>query len=137
MADKISAERRSQNMSRVRSKDTGPEKAVRRMVHTMGYRYRLHRRNLPGRPDLVFPGRKKVIFVHGCFWHKHEDPACSKSGLPKSNRDFWLPKLKRNAERDSEQQARLISLGRDVLVVWECEIEKDQGLAERLRKFLD
>ena len=124
-------------MSRVRSKDTGPEKAVRRMVHTMGYRYRLHRRNLPGRPDLVFPGRKKVIFVHGCFWHKHEDPACSKSGLPKSNRDFWLPKLKRNAERDSEQQARLISLGRDVLVVWECEIEKDQGLAERLRKFLD
>lgn len=83
-------------MSRVRNKDTKPELMVRRLVHGMGYRYRLHRKNLPGRPDLVFPGLRKVIFVHGCFWHRHPDPSCRLARLPKSKLDFWLPKITTN-----------------------------------------
>ena len=137
MADRICPEKRSEIMSRIRGRDTKPELTVRRLVHAMGYRYRLHRRDLPGKPDLAFPGRKKMIFVHGCFWHMHADPDCSRSGLPKTNREFWLPKLKRNAERDVEQQARLAALGWEVLVIWECEIDTCQGLSDRIRGFLE
>ena len=137
MADTVSQQRRSEIMSRIRDRDTKPEMAVRRLVHVMGYRYRLHRRDLPGKPDLAFPGMKKAIFVHGCFWHQHEDTVCRKSSLPKTNQEFWLPKLRRNAERDAEQQAQLAVLGWDILVIWECETAKGKGLAERIGSFLE
>lgn len=120
-----------------RSKDTKPELAVRRLAHGMGYRYRLHRHDLPGRPDLVFPGRRKVIFVHGCFWHQHADPACKSASLPKSNRDYWIPKLERNAARDAEHLASLAESGWDVLVLWECEVRGGDGVPERIREFLE
>jgi len=137
MADTVTRKRRSEIMSNIRGKDTKPEMIVRRLTHAMGYRYRIHRTDLPGKPDLVFPGRRKVIFVHGCFWHRHEDPACAKARLPKSNQDYWLPKLERNMVRDADHLTMLQLMGWDVLVLWECEIEKDTGIAERIRQFLD
>ncbi len=100
MADTLSPVERSKRMARIRSRDTGPELVVRRMVHAMGYRYRLHRADLPGRPDLVFPGRKAVVYVHGCFWHRHPDPKCQLARLPKSKLGFWEPKLLLNRQRD-------------------------------------
>lgn len=121
-------------MSLIRGKNTKPELAVRRLVHSMGYRYRLHRADLPGRPDLVFPGRKKVIFVHGCFWHRH--PGCSRCRLPKSRTDFWESKLAGNRLRDLQHQEGLRALGWGVLVVWECQVRKP-GLAERISTFLE
>lgn len=127
-------EHRSWTMSRVRSKDTTPEMIVRRLVHSMGYRYRLHGRRLPGKPDLVFASRRKVIFVHGCFWHQHE--GCRKARVPGTRHDYWLPKLARNVERDQEHIARLHALGWEVLVVWECEIKDRPVLQEVLRDFL-
>ena len=130
-------ELRSRIMRENRSKDTKPELAVRRLAHGMGYRYRLHRHDLPGRPDLVFPGRRKVIFVHGCFWHQHADPACKSASLPKSNRDYWIPKLERNAARDAEHLASLAESGWDVLVLWECEVRGGDGVPERIREFLE
>ena len=137
MADTVTPERRSEIMSRIKSGDTKPELAVRRLTHAMGYRYRLHRKDLPGKPDLVFAGRRKVIFVHGCFWHQHADPSCPLARRPKSNRDFWLPKLRRNAERDAETQRRLADLGWQVLVLWECEVGASQRIANRIRRFLE
>lgn len=120
-------------MSRVRSKGTKLEMRVRRIVHAMGYRYRLYRRDLPGCPDLVFPARRKVVFVHGCFWHRHE--GCGR--LPKSRLDFWLPKLESNRQRDLVNQERLRGMGWSVLVVWECELRNAEALAERVRSFLE
>ena len=114
-------------MSRVRSKDTGPEMAVRRLVFSLGYRYRLHDRSLPGRPDLVFTGPKKVIFVHGCFWHQHVSPDCPASIHPKSNIQFWSAKLKSNRDRDHRNQASLGDAGWAVLVIWECDIERSMS----------
>jgi DNA mismatch endonuclease, patch repair protein len=137
MADKLTPERRSANMAQIRSKDTKPELLVRRIVHGLGYRFRLHRRDLPGRPDLVFPARRAVIFVHGCFWHQHPDPSCRDSKLPRSRTDYWHAKLARNVERDASAQASLISAGWRVLVLWECEVKADQALKDRLRSFLD
>lgn len=137
MTDSLSPEQRSERMSRVRSKDTGPEFRVRRVAHALGYRYRLHRRDLPGKPDLVFPGRRKVIFVHGCFWHRHTDPACKLARLPKSRLDFWLPKLQGNRERDLRNQQALRAMGWEVLVVWECELGERAALEYKLRRFLD
>lgn len=125
---------RSARMRLIRSRDTRPEIAVRRLVHGMGYRYRLHDKALPGRPDLVFRGRRKIIFVHGCFWHLHQD--CRNNRPPKSRRDYWQPKLERNAARDEESQRRLRELGWAPLVVWECEIADRERLAERIRAFL-
>lgn len=122
-------------MGRVRNKDTKPEIRVRRLVHSLGYRYRLHSGKLPGCPDMVFPGRKKVIFVHGCFWHRHE--GCVRCRLPKSKLDFWVPKLEKNRLRDIENQAKLRELGWDVLVVWECEAEEAAGLPGRIMNFLE
>ena len=130
--DTLTPEQRSAVMSRIRGKDTGPEMAVRRLVHGMGYRYRLHRRSLPGAPDLVFPARQKVIFVHGCFWHKHAK--CFR--LPKSRIDYWGPKLEANRKRDIRSRRKLRSMGWEVLVIWECEIQRDV-LAERIAEFLD
>lgn len=124
-------------MRAIRSKDMKPELAVRRLVHGMGYRYRLHRHGLPGRPDMVFASRRKVIFVHGCYWHQHSDPGCKIARRPKSNRDYWLPKLDGNVVRDADNQVRLRELGWDSLVIWECEVRAGEGIAERIRDFLD
>ena len=123
-------------MSRVRGRDTKPEMLVRRLTHGMGYRYRLHRRGLPGSPDLVFPSRMKVIFVHGCFWHQHLDPRCKLARLPKSKLDFWGPKLETNRERDERNLVLLAELGWDVLVIWECQTNNREQLQARIREFL-
>lgn len=136
MADTLTTAERSERMSRVKGRDTRPEWAVRQLVHRLGYRYRLHRKDLPGCPDLVFPARRKVIFVHGCFWHRHPDPACKLARLPKSRLDFWLPKLESNRARDLHNQVRLIDMGWQIMVVWECEIGKP-GLGERIEGFLN
>jgi len=137
MADKVSPEQRSRNMSKIKSRGMKPEMAVRRLAHGLGYRYRLHRHDLPGRPDMVFPGRRKIIFVHGCFWHQHPDPECKLAHRPRSNSDYWGPKLRRNQERDTEHQLRLREIGWDVLVVWECEVKTDSRLSERITRFLN
>ena len=123
-------------MSRVRGRDTKPEMLVRRLTHRMGYRYRLHRRGLPGSPDLVFPSRMKVIFVHGCFWHQHPDSACKLARLPKSKLDFWGPKLETNRERDERNLVLLAELGWDVLVIWECQTKNREELQARIGEFL-
>lgn len=99
--DTLSPQERSERMGRVRNKDTKPEMVVRRLTHSLGYRYRLHGRKLPGRPDMVFAGRKKVIFVHGCFWHRHDEQNCPLTRWPKSRLEFWVPKLEKNKQRDS------------------------------------
>ena len=122
-------------MSRILSKNTGPEMIVRRIVHGLGYRYRLHINALPGRPDIVFAGRKKVIFVHGCFWHLHTD--CRQYRLPKSRQEFWLTKLNENVKRDERNQKQLLELGWDVLVIWECELKDKEVVVERVISFLE
>jgi DNA mismatch endonuclease, patch repair protein len=124
---------RSANMRAIRSKDMKPELAVRRLAHRLGYRFRLHRSDLPGKPDLVFGPRRKVIFVHGCFWHCHN---CKAAHVPRSNRDYWGPKLERNRLRDQKNLAALAVAGWQSLIVWECETWDENGLAERLKKFL-
>ena len=121
-------------MSRVRPTGTRPEMAVRRLVHGLGYRYRLHGRRLPGRPDLVFAGRRKVVFVHGCFWHRH--PGCRLARTPKTRVDFWRAKLDGNRERDLLKQRQLRDLGWRSLVVWECELTDLESVAERVTVFL-
>jgi DNA mismatch endonuclease, patch repair protein len=132
--DTLSPLERSERMGRVRSKDTKPELAVRRLVHSLGYRYRLHRTNLPGRPDLVFSSRGKVIFVHGCYWHRHE--GCARTRLPKSRLDFWRPKLEANVARDATTLKKLRALGWGVMVIWECQVKKRETLASRIKRFL-
>lgn len=127
-------EDRSRTMRAVKSQDTESEMIVRRMTHGMGYRYRLHCKSLPGKPDLVFPSRRKAIFVHGCFWHQHQCRRGARS--PKSNRDYWLPKLQRNHQRDASHQASLRDLGWKVLVIWECELTNRDALGERIKMFL-
>lgn len=134
--DPLNPAERSARMARVRGKDTKPEMHVRRLVHALGHRYRLHRRDLPGAPDLVFPKARKIIFVHGCFWHRHPDSDCKLARLPKSRLDFWLPKLERNRARDAENVAKLKDLGWEVLVVWECEIKDGASLESRIQAFL-
>lgn len=136
MADKLTPERRSANMARIRSKDTKPELIVRRMAHGLGYRFRLHRKDLPGKPDLVFPALRAVIFVHGCFWHGHPDPACREAVPPKSRLEYWGPKLARNKERDAVNVAALEAAGWRVLTLWECEIRDREAITGRLREFL-
>jgi DNA mismatch endonuclease, patch repair protein len=122
-------------MARIKSKDTGPEWVVRRLVFSLGYRYRLHDSRLPGRPDLVFASRRKTIFVHGCFWHRHQ--RCSLARLPKSRPEFWLPKLNGNRLRDQRKLAALKRLGWRALVVWECQLRDTSRLQNRIVKFLD
>lgn len=134
MADTRTPEQRRRIMQAVRCKDTKPERIVRRLLHSLGYRYRLHRSDLPGKPDLVFPGRRKAIFVHGCFWHAH---GCRRGQPPKSRLDYWLPKLERNRERDAEKRASLESLSWSVLTVWQCETDDSDALAARLCAFLE
>lgn len=132
MADIISPERRSALMGRIKGTNTGPELIVRRLLHGLGYRYALHARNLPGRPDIVFPARRSAIFVHGCFWHRHD---CGQAYLPKSRRDFWEKKFAGNVERDQATLRKLAAAGWNVLVVWECQVG-NPGLAKRLMRFL-
>ena len=127
---------RSENMRRIRGKDTKPEWIVRRLVYRLGFRYRLHRKDLPGKPDLAFIGKRKVIFVHGCFWHWHQDPACKIARLPKSRTDYWLPKLEHNRSRDELHLAALREGGWDALVIWECEVKDEATLAKLFRRFL-
>lgn len=137
MTDTLTPAERSERMSRVRGKNTGPEMIVRRLVHRLGYRYRLHRAGLPGRPDLVFTARRKVIFVHGCFWHRHDDPACKLARLPKSRHEFWLPKLERNRARDARVLQELEERGWKSLAVWECQVKESERLENMIRGFLD
>lgn len=135
MADTVDRETRSLIMSRVRGKDTAPEMLVRRLVFSLGYRYRLHDARLPGKPDLVFAGRRKVIFVHGCFWHRHD--GCDLARLPKSRAEFWTRKLTGNKERDGRNQTALRKLGWRILVVWECGLGDQAALRRRIVRFLD
>jgi len=134
MTDKVSKEQRSANMRAVRSRNTQPEVRVRQIVYALGYRFRLHFRKLPGKPDLAFPSLRKAVFVHGCFWHRHK--GCRRASMPKSNRAFWRAKLARNASRDAEELAAIRKQGWRALVVWECEIKNELRLAARLRRFL-
>ena len=138
MVDGLTPERRSENMRRIQSKIMKPEIAVRRLVHALGFRFRLHRRDLPGKPDLVLPRHKKIVFVHGCFWHGHGDPACADGRRqPKSNLGYWLPKLARNKARDFTNILALQALGWDIAIVWECELRRPDVVARRLRSFID
>jgi DNA mismatch endonuclease (patch repair protein) len=121
-------------MRAVHSTDTSPEMKVRRLLHASGYRYRLHRNDLPGKPDIVLPSRKKVIFVHGCFWHGH---TCKRGArTPKTNQEYWVKKIQRNTERDKEHLERLQALGWNTLVIWECEIKDTLMLEKRMEAFL-
>jgi DNA mismatch endonuclease (patch repair protein) len=134
MVDWLTPEQRSRNMSAIRAKDTKPELVVRKLVFSMGYRYRLHVKELPGRPDLVFPRLRKVIDIRGCFWHRH---TCKDgSRVPSSNHDYWAVKIARNVARDKDNQQKLIDLGWRVLVVWECETKSTAQLFQELRQFL-
>lgn len=121
-------------MRSIRKADTRPELVVRRLAHALGFRFRLHRRDLPGCPDLVFPGRRKVILVHGCFWHQHA--GCRLARQPKTRPDYWPAKLARNVERDAQVRERLVEAGWEVLIVWECETRDVAALAEKLESFL-
>lgn len=123
-------------MAAIKSKGMKPEMTVRKVCHAMGYRFRLHRKDLPGNPDLVFPGRRKIVFVHGCFWHQHSDPECPLAHKPRSNMDYWGPKLERTRKRDAGNLTALESLGWKVLVLWECETKLDGDLKNCLEHFL-
>ncbi len=127
--------KRSDVMRRVKSVDTTPEMTVRRLTHALGYRYRLHKKDLPGKPDLVFASKKKVIFVNGCFWHGHQ---CKRGNrIPKTNREYWLKKIRGNVERDAANQKKLRLLGWSVLNIWECETRGREWLEKRISDFLD
>jgi len=131
---KESAEQRSRIMRSVKGRDTAPELIIRRLAHSMGYRFRLHRKDLPGKPDLVFPRMRKAIFVNGCFWHGHD---CARgSRIPKENREYWVRKIARNRQRDSVVREALTALGWKITVLWECELTNTTGIRRRLGQFL-
>ncbi|WP_211464746.1 very short patch repair endonuclease [Collimonas silvisoli] len=134
MTDHVTKEKRSEIMRAIRGKNTTPEIIVRKLVFSLGYRYRLHGGNLSGKPDLVFPGRRRVIFIHGCFWHYHN---CSKGKPPKSNLDYWLPKLKENRRRDVRNQKSILSIGWKFLVIWQCELSDTVQLKKKIIDFLE
>lgn len=133
--DRLTPARRSANMRAIRSKGTKPELVVRRLLHSLGYRYRVHRKDLPGKPDLAFIGRRKAVFVHGCFWHQHA--GCREGRRPGSNQSYWEPKLARNVERDRMANEALEEQGWDVLTIWECEIADPVELRARLVQFME
>ena len=132
--DSLTSTQRSERMSRVRARDTKPEWIVRKMVHAMGFRYRLHVAGLPGTPDIVFRGKHKIIFVHGCFWHRHGK--CKNTRWPKSRLEFWKPKLEANKARDAANNRALRRLGWEVLIIWECQLKKPAKIAERIARFM-
>lgn len=131
--DTRTSEKRSEIMSAVRTEDTGPELFVRKLLFAKGYRYRLHRKGLPGRPDIVFPRWRKVVFVHGCFWHGHR---CSKGKLPKSRLRYWRPKIAENKKRDRRNVIQLRRMNWGAFVVWQCELKNEKSLMRRLKSFL-
>lgn len=131
MADTLTSERRSWNMSRIKGRDTSPELRLRSLLHRAGFRFRLHAKQLPGRPDVILPKYRTAIFVHGCYWHRH--PGCRNATIPSTRREFWLEKFNRNVIRDTRDQAELEAIGWSILVVWECELEADaEGVVRRL-----
>ena len=135
MTDVFTARKRTAIMQAIRAKDTKPEIAVRRLTHSLGYRYKLHVSELPGKPDLVFPSRRKVMLVHGCFWHRHN---CRKGrSLPSTRVKFWREKLDRNKVRDAKNRRRLRRLGWEILVIWECQVKNAPALATKIVRFLD
>ena len=133
--DNLTPHRRSENMRRIRSRDTSPELLVRSLVHRLGFRFRLHRSDLPGKPDLVFSSLRKIIFVHGCFWHRHG--TCKFTRWPKSKLEFWKPKLEENNRRDKANQRALRRMGWQVMIVWECQLGSVERLAAKIRSFLE
>lgn len=135
MVGRATDEVRSRIMASVKSRGTGPEMVLRRSLHKMGYRYRLHRADLPGTPDLTFVSRRKVLFVNGCFWHHHA--GCSRAGIPTSNREFWISKFERNRKRDEENEASLRRIGWESMTVWECELRDLDSALERVSLFLE
>lgn len=135
VVDTLTKRERSERMALIRAKNTKPELVVRRLVHGMGFRYRLHGAKLPGRPDLVFPARHKAIFVHGCFWHRHR--GCKLARIPKSRVRFWKEKLEGNRQRDLRNVSRIRRMGWSSLVVWECQLGSIESLSRKIRKFLD
>jgi DNA mismatch endonuclease (patch repair protein) len=134
MIDRVSPKKRSWMMGRVKNKNTAPEIKLRKLVFSMGFRYRLHCKDLPGHPDIVFRGRKKVIFMHGCFWHGHPD--CKASKLPETRKDFWNTKINSNQVRDRENIRDLENLGWKVLIIWQCELNDVLNITEKIRSFL-
>ena len=132
--DRLTPENRSQLMSRIRSENTQPELIVRRLLWRMGYRYRTHPKDLPCKPDIVFRGRRQVVFVHGCFWHRHQ--GCERTAIPKTKESYWLPKFDRTVQRDKDCENRLREIGWSVLVVWECETKNLALLESKLRDFM-
>jgi DNA mismatch endonuclease (patch repair protein) len=134
MVDRLTPTRRSALMARVRSRDTGPELFVRRVAHRLGYRFRLHQRDLPGTPDLVFPRLRSVIFVHGCFWHRHRN--CKKSSTPGTRVAFWMEKFSRNIKRDAAARRALWRNGWRVLTIWECQLKRPVSIESKIAKFL-
>lgn len=134
MADRVTPERRSFIMSKVGQKNTAPEMTLRRALHARGFRYRLHRRDLPGAPDLVFPSRQKVVFVHGCFWHGHD---CRWGRAPKSRGEYWLPKIEANRVRDNLALTKLSDMGWQTFVVWQCELRDPEAAIQRVVAFLN
>ncbi len=137
LMDTLSPAARSHRMARIGARNTKPEMVVRRLLYAMGYRYRLHAKDLPGTPDIVFRGRRKAIFVHGCFWHRHADRNCKLARMPKSRLDFWAPKLEANRVRDAANIERLESMGWQVLLVWECRLQDREQLGNTLRHFVE
>jgi DNA mismatch endonuclease (patch repair protein) len=135
LADVFIPEQRSRVMAAITGKDTRPERIVRRRLHALGYRFRLHRKDLPGRPDVVLPRHGAVVFVHGCFWHGH--PRCRRARLPATRTDFWRDKIEKNRARDRRDRAALRRLGWRVLTLWECSLRDEERLTDRLRRFLE
>jgi DNA mismatch endonuclease (patch repair protein) len=135
MTDVYSKDKRSWVMSRIKSQDTGPEIKIRSLVHRLGYRFRLHRKDLPGKPDLVFPARRKIIFVHGCFWHGH---SCRKGQhMPETSTDYWRGKIEKTITRDRETVKALHAAGWQTLIIWECEIKNDLVMIASINNFLN
>ena len=135
MIDHLNPSKRSWNMSRIRSKNTNPEKVVRALLHSQGYRFRLHRKDLPGKPDIVLKKYNTVILVNGCFWHQHK--SCKRANIPKSNKEYWIPKIERNKKRDKRNIKEIKNLGWRVMVVWECEVKKNpHKIVNKVIKFL-
>jgi DNA mismatch endonuclease (patch repair protein) len=136
MSDTLTPKQRSERMGLIRAKNSAPEMTVRRLVHRLGYRYKLHVNSLPGKPDMVFPCRSKIIFVHGCFWHRHSATSCQLARMPKSRVSFWKSKLEKNRLRDNRNIRALKVQGWNVLTIWECQLSNIASLSKRIRSFL-
>ena len=137
MIDWLPPEKRSKIMRSIRSNNTKPEIIARKIAHSLGFRFRLHRWDLPGKPDLVFPRLKKVVFVHGCFWHQHDNPNCSIAQMPSSNLEYWKPKFKRTKTRDKERIVALKKLGWSTLIIWECDTQNMLKTTKKIKNFLN